>query len=265
MIKRVVVTVVVVAVVLGVVWQYRKARMEPPPDAEQAATGTEAQWLDQLYSQNPREVEAASRTVSSLGEEAVPVIRSTLKDPNAEAVRLKAALKAISILGPTAAPAIPEVAAVLREPGLTAEAALALSYLGPGALRPLSEALSDDDPIVRRESLRSIGKLKERAKLPGETVVPMLIETMEDGDPGVRAVAATYLGIVADRAHAAVPALINGLSDADPEVRRVSASALSSFGPAAAPALPALKRASKDPNDDVAREAGRAVVKLQQK
>lgn len=233
--------------------------------AEGAAARGRAEWLRLILSQNPREVERASRDVAALGPRAVPVIEATLEDQRAEAAELKGALKAIGILGQAAAPAIPEVAAVLSEPGLTAEAAIALSHMGPGAFPPLRDALSSDDPIVRREALRSIGKLEERAPLDPAVVVPLLIDGMHDPDEGVRAVAATYLGIIHEGAARAVPALELGLADPDPEVRRASAAALGAFGKDAAPALPALRKAAADSNDDVAREAGQAILKLQQK
>ena len=88
---------------------------------------------------------------------------------------MKAALKACGILGPTAASAIPEVAEQLPDPTLTAEAAVALSFMGRGAFSPLRDALASDDPVVRREALRSIGKLKERAPLDARAVLPLLI------------------------------------------------------------------------------------------
>ena len=53
--------------------------------------------------------------------------------------------------------------------------------------------------------------------------------------------------------------------DENPEVRREAATALGAFGAAAAPALPALRKASGDANEDVAREAGRAILRVQQK
>ena len=82
----------------------------------------------------------------------------------------------------------------------------------------------------------------------------------------MRAVAATYLGIIHELPADAVPALTAGLTDPDSEVRRASAAALGSFDPAdAAPALPALRKASRDRTDDVAREAGQTLVKLQQR
>ncbi|MGH9310394.1 MAG: HEAT repeat domain-containing protein [Vicinamibacterales bacterium] len=263
MMKRVVMVAVIVLIVAAAGWEFWRMRHRAEVAAGPAATVAGAEWLDLLHSRNPRDVEKATQQVTSLGAAALPVIQATLRDPQAEAERLKASLKAVGILGQTAAPAIDEVAAVLDEPGLTAEAAIALSYMGPTALDPLEEALDDDDPVVRREALRSIGKLKERAPLEGRMVLPVLVECMTDPDPGVRAVAATYLGIIHEGASDAIPALIAGLNDADPEVRRASAAAIGSFGDAAAPALPALKKAASDQHDDVAQEAGQAIVKLQ--
>ena len=62
-----------------------------------------------------------------------------------------------------------------------------------------------------------------------------------------------------------MPALMAGLTDSNVEVRREAATALGSFGAAALGAIPMLKKAALDKNEDVAREAGRAVLKLQQK
>ena len=258
--KRLLGVAIAAALVAGGAWSYlRTERNAQPPAAAEASD----EWLDALYSQNPREVEAATEQVAALGSRAVPAIQATLHDPNSEADRLKAALKACTIVGPAAAAAIPDVAAVLAEPGLTAEAAMALSYMGPDAFPPLREALSSRDPIVRREALRSIGKLEERAGLEFSRVLPLLIQGLKDRNESVRAVAATYLGIIHEGADTAVPALVAALADPDPEVRRAAAAALGSFEGAAAAALPALRKATADRNEDVAREAGLAIVNIQ--
>ena len=264
--KRLALVALIVASGAAAYWQYRKTSLGGPAPAVAGQRQRGPDWLDRLYSQNPREAEAASREVAALGERALPAIEAAFEDPQTEADRLKGALKACGILGKTAAALIPEAAELLLEPALTTEAAIALSFMGPDALPPLRDALRSDDPVIRRESLRSIGKLKERAPLDTALVVPLLVGRMTDGDQGVRTVAATYLGIIHDPAHDAVAALTAGLADPDPEVRRASAAALGSFEPSqAAPALSALRKASGDQNEDVAREAGRAVVKLRQK
>jgi HEAT repeat protein len=237
----------------------------PPADkrGDAPAAPLEEAWLDQLYSQNPAEASAAADYVKRLGPGALPAIHGTLQDPNASAERVKAAIKACALLGTGAASAVDEVAESLPDPALTSEAAAALSFMGRSAFKPLRQSLTSDDPVVRRESLRSIGKLKERAPLDGRAVLPLLAKGMEDSDAGVRTVAATYLGIVHENPGEAVRMLTAGLQDGDVNVRRASASALAAFGAAANPAIPALRKAASDPDEDVAREAGVTLVKLQ--
>jgi HEAT repeat protein len=255
--------VLITALAAAALWYYEKQARAPflkPATADRA--GEDATWLDALASSNPREAEAAAGHVEELGSRALPLVRATLGDPGAETERRKAALKACALLGQRAAPLVPEVAAALPDPALTAEAAVALSFMGRTAFGPLREALSSEDPVLRREALRSIGKLKERAPLDSATVMPLLIDGMADDDPGVRAVSATYLGIIHEDPEESVPALIDGLQDEAVEVRRASATALGSFGGDAQAAIPALRRASADQDPDVAREAGRSLVKL---
>ncbi|CAN5399955.1 hypothetical protein BH23ACI1_BH23ACI1_05830 [soil metagenome] len=228
-----------------------------------SAEPADDEWLDHLYSANPSDSAEAVRHVEMLGEDAVPIIRQALQNPRSDREHRRAALKACTILGGAAAPAIPEVAAELSKPDLTAEAALALSFMGREGFVPLTDALGSDDPVVRREALRSIGKLKDRASLDSGAVLPLLTEGMQDPDAGVRAVAATYLGIIQEQPDTAVPALLAGLKDPQADVRRASAEALGSFQSSADRALPALQRATRDRDPQVAREAGLAIVKLQ--
>jgi HEAT repeat protein len=244
----------------GAVWYYHPDRI-----AGQAVSAEPAddEWLDHLYSSNPRDSAEAVRHVEMLGEDAVPIIREALQNPRADREHRRAALKACTILGEVAAPAIPEVSAELRKPDLTAEAALALSFMGRQAFTPLNGALDSSDPIVRREALRSIGKLKQRASLDTLAVVPILVSRLQDQDSGVRTVAATYLGIIDEEPDKAVPGLLAALEDPHPDVRRAAAEALGSFETAAGRVLPALSRATRDADPEVSREAGLAIVKLQ--
>jgi HEAT repeat protein len=201
--------------------------------------------------------------VKARGADALPTLEAVLEDPAADPQRLKAAFKAIGILGPVASPLVGHVAEHLPDPAVTAEAAVALSFMGRDAFAPLREALDSDDPVLRAEALRSLGKLRERAPLDARAVLPLLLRGMDDPDAGVRTVAATYLGIIAETPEAVVPVLIRALTDDSPEVRAAAATALGSFPSAAPDAIPALRRATGDKNADVAREAGVSLVKLQ--
>lgn len=228
----------------------------------EAVAAREPDWVADLYSQNPRDVEEGTASVRALGAGALPQIEAALRDPAADRDHRRAALRACGILGLTAAPAIPAVVTQLRDDSLTEEAAVALTFLGADAFPPLRDAATDPDPVLRRESLRSIGKLHFRAGIPATEVVPLLSAAMDDEDAAVRTVAATYLGILNQAPSTSVPLLMDGLNDPALDVRTASATALGSFGGDAHIALPALKKAAGDADPDLAREAGRALVKI---
>ena len=219
-------------------------------------------WLDDLLSRSPKDVEAATAELEQRGTAALPLVRRTLQDPGGDPARRKAALKASAILGARAAEAIPDVANALQEPDFAPEAALALSFMGSAAVPALREAIRSAEPTVRREALRSLGKLRERASIDPQIVVPLLLESLNDADPAVRNVAVTYLGIVRDSPEKEVAGLIRALGDTEPPVRQAAAEALSAYGVLAESAIPALKKAATDPDDDVKREAGRTLVHL---
>lgn len=243
-------------------WYYRSAEAGLPV---RVAARNDDRWLDDLQSRNPKEAERATAEVESRGTAALPLIRQTLQDDAASEERKKAALKACAILGVRAAEAIPDIAALLPDPTYSAEAALALSFMGSAAVPVLRDAVHDDDPTVRKEALRSLGKLRERASIDPRVVIPTLIEGLQDGEAPVREVAVTYLGIVRDDPATEIPALINALADEDGQVRAAAATALGSYGPAAESALPALRKAMKDPEESVQREAGRAIITISDK
>jgi HEAT repeat protein len=224
---------------------------------------TDSQVLDDLYSHNPREAQQAEARVSRLGERVLPVLRAALTSGNGDPDRRKAALKACALLEQKAAPMVAEVAAQMHDPQLTEEAAVALSFMGPAAFGPLRSALTSPNAVIRREAIRSLGKLKARAPLDASAVTPLLLQAMHDEDHSVRTVAATYIGIIHEQPLESVPALVAGLDDPDIEVRRASATALGSFGEEAEPALTALRRAAGDRDPELAREAGRSLIRLQ--
>jgi HEAT repeat protein len=253
-----------VALVAGVavaVWYYRAPSENGRPI--RAVTRNDDRWLDDLLSRSPKDVEAATAELDERGTAALPVIRRTLQDPAADAAHVKAALKASAILGARAAEAIPDVANALQRPDYAPEAALALSFMGSAAVPTLREAVKSDEALVRREALRSLGKLRERASTDPQIVVPLLLDAAKDPDPAVRNVAVTYLGIVRDSPEKEVAGLTAALADSEASVRQTAAIALSAYGLLAEPALPALKKAAAaDPDDDVKREAGRTLVHL---
>jgi HEAT repeat protein len=250
-----------VALVAGVgvaVWYYRA----PADGAPALIARDDDRWMTGLQSRSPKEVEEATAQLEERGTAALPLIRRTLQDQAAEPAEKQAALKATAILGARAAEALPDVVAVLQEPDYAPEAALALSFMGSPAVPALQDAVNSNNEIVRREALRALGKLRERASIDPKLVVPLLLRAIDDPDPSVRHVAVTYLGIVRDEPVAAVNGLIKAVADESSEVRQAAVAALAEYGPRAERAIPALKKATGDPDEDVRREAGRTLVRL---
>lgn len=251
-----------VALVAGVgaaIWYYRA-----PADGRpvRVVARNDDGWLDGLLSRSPKDVEVATAELEERGTAALPLIRRTLQDLAADPPHRKAALKAAAILGARAAEVIPDVATALQDPDYTPEAALALSFMGSAAVPTLREAIESDEAVVRREALRSLGKLRERASIDPKVVVPLLLDALDDPDPTVRHVAVTYLGIVRDNPEKEVAGLITALADPDPSVRQAAAIAVASYGPLAQTAIPALKKAAGDADEEVRLEAGRALVRI---
>jgi HEAT repeat protein len=252
--------VALVAGVAAAVWYYRSAPTQPPVSV---VVRNDDRWLDDLQSRSPKDVERATAEIEQRGTAALPVIRRALEDAGADPARRRAALKAAAILGPRAVEGIPDVAAALADPAFSPEAGLALSFMGSPAVQPLRDALHSEEPVVRREALRALGKLRERASIDPQIVVPLLLAAVKDADASVRQVAVTYLGIVRDRPQEEVAGLIGALDDTEPPVRQAAALALSSFGLNAEPAVKALTKVStSDPDDDVKQEAARALVHI---
>ena len=250
-----------VALVAGVgvaVWYYRA----PVDGVPTAIVRNDDRWIDGLQSRTPKDVEVATSQLEERGTAALPLIRRTLQDPAADPPKRHAALKAAAILGTRAAEAIPDVAAAMQEPDYAPEAALALSFMGSAAVPALQDAIGASEAIVRREGLRALGKLRERASIDPKIVVPLLLDALDDVDPSVRNVAVTYLGIVRDDPTSEVAGLIKALTDENAEVRQAAAAALAEYGTLAERAIPALKKAASDPDEEVRREAGRTLVRL---
>ena len=124
-------------------------------------------WLDNLYSKNPREEEAAKKEVRSLGDKALPAIRAVLADP---ALRPRTAEGSTeSVRGARAqrgSPRHPRSHGEPHRPCGDRRGGDGPELHGQRRVRARSrEGFTNDDPVVRRESLRSIGKLKSLERL----------------------------------------------------------------------------------------------------
>jgi hypothetical protein len=116
-----------------------------------------------------------------------------LHSTNAEVVQ--AARKALADLGPAAAPAIPQLAQMLKEGRNCNAAAYTLAGIGTNALPVLIDALTSGNPIARLEAAGAMGGLREAA----EAAVPALVECIHDEDSAVRGNAIAALQSISKR------------------------------------------------------------------
>lgn len=309
---KVVISLIALAVLAAVFWGIVRSR-EPRYQGKPLST-----WLRVLESgiedQDEGRMIEARQAITAMGTNALPCLikklgtrdpvwKTALGDlldkqsvvdwrPRMAELEQYAASQAFEILGETAAPAIPQLAALLPQPHAAPVAVMALANIGPPALPVLREALTnrniygrecipfalghiagdkrphlpvlldslrDPDPSVRSAAVQVLGILQ----MEEDTVVPALVPLIRDPDLLVRRQTARALGRFPRRPELVVPALAPGLDDPNWSVRHLSLVALAAFGPDAREALPALQRAADSSDENTRARARRIIHRLQ--
>jgi HEAT repeat protein/beta-lactamase regulating signal transducer with metallopeptidase domain len=139
------------------------------------------------------------------------------------------------------------------------QAAIALAALSQPAVEPLIAALSNGDPIVRRNSAWAIGEIRGGRGTDRTAAVEPLIATLRDEDSWVRVAAAFSLGEI--QPSQATESLIAALGDAEWNVRWMAAWALGEMkARAAVESLTSLSL--RDENEWVRRKAAQALGEI---
>ncbi|MGD9645549.1 MAG: HEAT repeat domain-containing protein [Pirellulales bacterium] len=145
--------------------------------------------------------------LAEIGEPAVPELASALGKAKTSP-HVNAILAAVAAIGPSAAPAVPEV----------------------------QHKLADDDSEVRWHAARALASIGAGA----DNAVPSLVALLGDSEPRVRWHAAHALGKIPAARESAVEPLIKSISDEDPHVRRAAVVALRTLKPDPQKTLPLL-------------------------
>lgn len=111
-----------------------------------------------------------------------------------------------------------------KQPSPGEQAAIALASMGRAALEPLTNALNDSNPSVRRNAAWGIGELTNMEEDDRANAVPPLVVLLDDSDEWVRMAAARALGEIRDER--ATEGLIAQLSDRQWQVRKLAVWAL---------------------------------------
>jgi HEAT repeat protein len=132
------------------------------------------------------------------------------------------------------APAVPALAEALKRPERQVRivAAAALRLIQPEArtaIPALISALDDDDPLVRREVVYTLGVLAWQTYGHNDKAIAALVKALGDNNREVRDWAVSALGAQELDSHSAVLALIEATRSMDPHLRDSAANALRSM------------------------------------
>jgi HEAT repeat protein len=119
----------------------------------------------------------------------------------------------------------------------------AIEIMGISVIPLILEDLNDHRPVVRKFCVSLVGEIA------GVKVLDSLVKALSDKDYEVRATAASALGKIGKLANNAVPSLIKALQDPDPDVRSSASLAIGMIGHDQA--VPFLISVLHDPNDQV--------------
>ena len=206
-----------------------------------------------------------AQALGRLGEAAAPAVprlAALLRDDHL-AIR-EAAATALGNIGSAASPAVPDLARALRDccHDVRAEAAEALGRLGPAASSAtpaLIEAMNDPISWVRLKSAEALVAIGPRS----DAVATAFTRALGDSREEVRATAARGLSHTAVPTPGALAALAHLLStDPYPAVRTGAANALGAMTPASRTQLPALMAAQRDSDFTVRAAVRDAIAKI---
>ena len=146
--------------------------------------------------------------------------------------------RGLEILGPDAAPVVPELIQRLGNDQQVSTAAAALASIGKPALWRLMEVLTNraTPDHVRAQAAYTLGLMGTGASESADVLVALLQDK-----PQVAASAATALANVATNMDDLVPTLTRAAMAQDHSTRLASITALGRFGAYARPAIPVLE------------------------
>jgi HEAT repeat protein len=208
----------------GVRWKVANILARIGPDARDAVMPL----IDRLDDPDPFVRKVAAEALGEIREtrpEVISAIKSKLNTSERDSV-----IRALSKFGAAAAPAVPELIAIVKN-----------SELGP---------------TTHWEAIRTLGKIGP----PAHEATPTLVGALKDHEEDVREHAAESLGEIG--ATSAVPDLIAALQDESPRVRRDAVRSLGQLGAAAKPAIGAIEKLLKDKAEPVQEAAKTALRRI---
>jgi len=204
------------------------------------------------------------RVDAEIAKDSIPLLIVLLKDADVN-VRVQAAF-ALGRMGPTAAPAVMALAALVaadKDANVRRESAKTLAAIGSesrSAVKDLVKALDDPQTDVRQYAAVALAKIGPDAA----DALPQLQKALKDKDKEVRCQVVHAIGSLGKAALSVLPDLIRLLKDDDvAEVRLAVVQELGGLGPDAKEAIDALTIASRDGRPAIREAAVDALKKVQ--
>ena len=253
------------------------ARYAPAPPVYEGKTVRE--WALQSVASGPQREAEAAVAFHALGSNAVPALAKLLGASDSilrraiwahaaqfpkplqrfisrnigapqAALLQRAAARALGVIGPEAAAAVPALSRTIRakEADVRYEAGLALGRIGGAGADQLAATLTAKDPNVRYPAVVGLGEARADLNL----AVLALLQALGDPHDGVRIAAGGSLSKLGTNV---LPLVIRELESGTPARRRAAARAVGIVRTDRASALPGLLKMARDP-DSACRLAG---------
>ena len=200
----------------------------------------------------------AAQALGRIGSDAVPSLVKALESGDQQTQR--AAVQALSQIGPDAAAAVPVLLKMLTAPDRSGSRVMvqsALRRIGPAAAPELAKLLISKETAVRRAAAEALQQFGGDAR----SALPALEKAAGDEDATVRRVASPAAFQAGSRSAAVVRALADALTSDDVTQRRAAAQLVSGFWPLPDAVLDGLKAALDDTDGMVRVHAAAALAR----
>ena len=178
------------------------------------------------------------RDIGPVAKDAIPAITEKLKDKN-PGIRREAALT-LGVFGAAAAPAVPQIAALLSDSHAATAATFVLGELGQipkEAEATVRSNAKSDDLMLSSTSLWALARLHPEDKELRRETTEKLVERMKDKNEFVRVAAARALVALPPAPEITAPIWEKAMKDADETTMRNAMDAIAALGPQAVPRL----------------------------
>jgi hypothetical protein len=213
-------------------------------------------------SYQPREWQDKLATFVTHHENFTFLERFTFEDKRLH--RTSDAVIGFKILGALGSPAVPALVRSINDTNhlwAGRKAVEALIYLGPEAVSPIENLLTNSNHPQHRHAVRATFFMDYLGK-DATRLVPILAECTKDKDQLTADGAVQSLGHLVLLPDISLPALTNALKHADPVIRYWAVMSVQNFGLAARSAVPALVDATRDQDYLVSQTAKEALRKI---